>query len=615
MTHQPRRTTGKKALLALLVLATEFAGQVPLPPDDAVPTTTATVEWIRRLAIPLRSVEPGEGSASFEPLRRIAGKARIVALGEATHGTREFVLFHQRLTEFLVTEMGFTLFAIEGPANANGPAINEYVLNGGGDALSALQAWRVPARTTREMLSTVEWMRRYNSDSRHTRKVKFFGLDLFPLGTAREGLLEYFRRVDPEYLPEAERILRQSAALGQSTATMDLTGINGLRQRLRDRRAEYEAKSGRQSWVLADRYAVRWLQIDGRDRDCHASANMQWLLDQEGPQSKLLIYAHNGHVAGHRWLDSVLGCQPIGGELRRLFPGQVLIIGTAFGGGTVRSSDRSFGGGGQIRSFDVPPAPEGTLGATLAASGLPMFLLDLRRAPRHGPVAKWFGSPVPEYIMAGAVEDLRKPAGVVRFHEALRDRYDAVLFVARSSEPRSAHRLGIAAAIPGSGPRNLDFEGSPTGEPPVGWSPFSKLPESAYRIAASSERPHSGVRCGEILTDVQGLVVMQQAFDATPYRGRLVRLRASLRTELADANGQAYLYMRVDRPELLGFYGSTARTPARTSAWRQFEVIGRVAEDAVSVNIGATLEGRGRAWIDGVSFEEVEERAPSNPAR
>src|SRR5262245_34960362 len=85
----------------------------------------AEVKWIRQQAIPLKTVQARNGFADMQPLKKVVGDARIVSLGEATHGTREFFQMKHRMMEFLATEMGFTIFSIE----ANMPEsyrLNEY---------------------------------------------------------------------------------------------------------------------------------------------------------------------------------------------------------------------------------------------------------------------------------------------------------------------------------------------------------------------------------------------------------------------------------------------------------------------------------------------------------
>ena len=74
----------------------------------------------------------GSGLDDLAPFKALIGDARIVALVEATHGTREFFQMKHRLTEFLASEMGFTIFSIE----ANMPEayrVNGFILRGQGD--------------------------------------------------------------------------------------------------------------------------------------------------------------------------------------------------------------------------------------------------------------------------------------------------------------------------------------------------------------------------------------------------------------------------------------------------------------------------------------------------
>jgi erythromycin esterase len=106
--------------------------------QPAGPPSAAAVSWLRQRAIRFDTPEAGHGFADLQPLKALIGDARIVSLGEQTHGTREFFQMKHRLTEFLASEMGFTLFAIE----ANMPEaykVNEYVLTGQGDPRELLQ--------------------------------------------------------------------------------------------------------------------------------------------------------------------------------------------------------------------------------------------------------------------------------------------------------------------------------------------------------------------------------------------------------------------------------------------------------------------------------------------
>src|SRR6185503_1657226 len=104
-------------------------GVLELPSRE--PPPAEVVAYIGKHGLPLGSAEAGKGWGDLAPVGELVGRARIVALGEATHGTREFFQLKHRLLEYLVARQGFTVFAIE----ANQPecrAINDYVVHGKG---------------------------------------------------------------------------------------------------------------------------------------------------------------------------------------------------------------------------------------------------------------------------------------------------------------------------------------------------------------------------------------------------------------------------------------------------------------------------------------------------
>src|SRR5678816_609679 len=116
-----------------------FLISIALPAAAAPGQQTGPMtEWIHANAIRLNTTEAGHGFADMQALKPLIGNARIVSLGEATHGTREFFQLKHRMLEFLATEMGFTIFSIE----ANLPEayrLNDYVLNGTGDPAELLR--------------------------------------------------------------------------------------------------------------------------------------------------------------------------------------------------------------------------------------------------------------------------------------------------------------------------------------------------------------------------------------------------------------------------------------------------------------------------------------------
>src|SRR5687767_7885431 len=71
-------------------------------------------EWVKQHAVRLRSLDPADRDfADLAPLKALIGKARVVMLGEQTHGDGATFLGKTRLIEFLHAEMGFDVLCFE----------------------------------------------------------------------------------------------------------------------------------------------------------------------------------------------------------------------------------------------------------------------------------------------------------------------------------------------------------------------------------------------------------------------------------------------------------------------------------------------------------------------
>ena len=338
----------------------------------------------------------------MQPLKAIIGPARIVALGEATHGTREFFQLKHRMLEFLVTEMGFNIFAIE----ATMPEcfdINELVLTGRGDAEKALAGIYFWTWDTEEVRTMIEWMRDYNADPQHARKVKFYGFDMQSAPRASKVTLAYLRKVDAAQAQRAEKELAllaspytedQFDALPQKQKTAVNKKIQALLSVFDRRKQDYIGRSSAEDWALARQHArVLSQNIELRSgetfepqvRDRAMAENIQWMIEHEGPGAKAVVWAHNGHVST---ADGAMGWY-----LRRDFGPGLVAFGFAFNQGGFQAKEGPFQTKGGLRSFEVPPAPAGSLDALLALANLQIAAIDLRTLPQSGPVAEWFAVP------------------------------------------------------------------------------------------------------------------------------------------------------------------------------------------------------------------------------
>lgn len=157
-------------------------------------------------------------------------------------------------------------------------------------------------------------------------------------------------------------------------------------------------------------------------------------------------------------------------------------------------------------------------------------------------------------------------------------------------------------------PTNLDFEQGAVGQVPTGWYAPTL---ATFAVELTEENPKSGKHAA-LIHSVAGTAAAQefgnlmQSFAAQSFRGRRVRFRAAVRMEATEPGARAQLWLRVDRGEgSMGFFDNMDDRPITSGEWRYYEIIGDVDEDATAVNVGMLLLGKGKAWLDDVSFEDL----------
>jgi erythromycin esterase len=412
----------------------------------AAPPPADVVAWIKRAAQPLVTVEAGRGFADLARFGQMIGDARVVGLGEATHGGREFFQLKHRMIEYLVVEKGFRMIAFE-ENRAYARRVNDYVLHGKGNAAAAIKevAW---IWQTEEVLALLEWMRAYNQNPKHKTKVQFVGIDMQETTLATTNLLAYLDKVDAAYRrtlpasistlatgdtysawpkrPEPERASLRAAAAAIVT-------------QLDRERGPYVKRSSAAAWRLAREDAGQLAQAlefyDARQfrstlvRDRAMAENIAWIVDE--PRTKVVVWAHNRHLSKGLPLG-------MGAHLHRRFGAAYRAVNLAFSSGGTRASPATSGGSGdEIRAFELGPAPDSDATAMFTKAGLALAIVDLRAAP-PGPIADWLLAPHPVRTFGYVFRE-----GATERNEALAQDYDVLAFIATTTAAR-----GLAPASP-----------------------------------------------------------------------------------------------------------------------------------------------------------------------
>ncbi|GAA4639129.1 erythromycin esterase family protein [Actinoallomurus vinaceus] len=385
-------------------------------------------DWLARNAVPLEGLEAGAPTADLQPLKATLQGVRVVGLGEATHGTREFFQLKHRLLEFLVTEMGFSVLAMEASASA-GQAVDAYVRHGTGNAAEVLTGLGFWTWRTQEVLAMLEWMRAYNHGRPEKDKVGFVGIDPQRCGDSIAALEAFLRETAPERIEDLHAtlgVLRTAAPGSRPDPERHLVReAEDLLEfvRIEDPDAT-EAIRHAGVVVKAADLVTRPRRHEDPEQTVFAARD-RYMADAVGellgdPSAQVVLWAHNGHIAKGRYSG---GVPAMGSHLRARYGDAYYALGLLFGRGAFRAR-RGWPGRWARRGSRKPAAnavdaaPPATLEARLAAAHSGDHLIDLR-------------------VTADAPEAVRAWA---------RDRHPARTF--GSSVPRWTYRFGFGRTAP-----------------------------------------------------------------------------------------------------------------------------------------------------------------------
>ena len=155
---------------------------------------------------------------------------------------------------------------------------------------------------------------------------------------------------------------------------------------------------------------------------------------------------------------------------------------------------------------------------------------------------------------------------------------------------------------------NLQFQQGDALKPPPGWFVLDAMEDTEYlaewHASCRGDAP-CAVLAGPATATAGSLGSLLQDFDAAPFRGKRVRLRAWIKIEAGALGDRAHMLLRVNRPNAgTGSPDSTEDRPIVSSEWKSYEIRGEVAPNAGSIRIGVALYGRGRVSVSGVEFAE-----------
>lgn len=501
-------------------------------------------------AVPIKTVMAENGFSDLASLKPLLQDRRIVGMGEATHGTKEFFQMKHRLLEFLVSECDYNVFAIE--ANfSESLAINDYVLHGKGDPKKALAGIYFWTWNTEEVLAMIEWMRQWNADHPAGPPLWFMGVDMQFAQGAATALRDFLRSHQPEvyekyaedidYLAEKNlyhtdpgtkaRLKQTALLLDQQVAAHAAEWGQGM--------SEHDLQMVRMHARICRQATMDFNKKNGFSRDSCMAENTRFVLEQlAGGNNKVALWAHNGHVQKSSKTPNYL---TQGTHLKNWYGDDYYVIGFDFGDGRFCAKSKL-----GTTVMEVLPAAPKTQPYLFQALPWPDFFLDFQTARTDPLLDKYLDTKIQQRRI-GALYD---PAYDHAFldHSRPGSLYDGLIFLRHTT---TAVNVNGADYFNGGLSRRIR----------------GKIPREAP-----------------------------------------VRLRAQVK--LADGNAASWARLWYRDPEVTYWYnlsGATYSDTLRHTEWQPVVVQGTTAAKIDRFEIGAILHGAGSLLLDDVVLEFEED--------
>jgi len=412
-----------------------------------------------------------DGGVDLGPLLERIGDARVVLLGEATHGTSEFYRMRAEITKALVLEKDFRIVAVEADW-PDAARIDHYVR----DRDVPPAEWQAFARfptwmwRNSDVRGFVDWLHEHNAGVEPERRVRFAGLDLYGLFNSIAAVLAFLDDADPETAGVARERYgcltpwqSDPAAYGRAALTgayrsceRDVVRMleSLLAKRMELARAGDEAffEAVQNALLVADAETYYRIMYYGAHeswnlRDRHMFYTLQQLLEFHGPDSKAVVWEHNSHVGDASATDmAARGELNVGQLCRQAFGDRAFSVGFGTDRGTVAAASHW---DGPLEVKRVRPAHERSYERLCADSGVESFLLPLRR-PRSAELRRQLTDPRLERAI-GVIYRPETELASHYFHAVLPRQFDEWVWVAetRAVQPLETRELeGVPETYP-----------------------------------------------------------------------------------------------------------------------------------------------------------------------
>ncbi|MEN5088577.1 erythromycin esterase family protein [Sphingobacterium faecium] len=407
----------------------------PVPRTAAL--TKNELEVLKKYCYPLESSDPNiETNTDLSILKKLTKDARIISLGESSHGSSEIFKMKHRIIKYLSQHDTFNMLAFE----ANMPesnTLNKAILDQQFDQVNLIKTLYLWPWHTTEIRNLLNWVQDFNQGK---PKIEFAGFDMqFYKGAIEEVKKALQTNTDIqkdlyefEYFIStiAYQYINQKGKVSLPVEQMHRT--TQLHTQVKTAIQKSDKTGTEKDWLLQNmRILEQYVDHkigDGNPeekRDRYMAENLLWLLDNR-PDPKIIVWAHNGHISkSNKTIDKgfIDSQMRMGGYIADSIPGKSLAIGFTFYDGSYTAMDPN-----DIKPFPAVTAFPGTYEHFLNQMDEPSFILDLKKIKANKPVElDWLLSTLPFRIVGANKQD-------IEFQDTnIADAFDYLIFIKTST--------------------------------------------------------------------------------------------------------------------------------------------------------------------------------------
>ncbi|MFN6039157.1 MAG: erythromycin esterase family protein, partial [Bacteroidota bacterium] len=305
----------------------------------------------------------------------------------ATHGTHEFYTWRAKISKRLIQEKKFSFIAVEGDW-PDCYKVNRFLKNypksgvNANEVMQCFNRWPTWMWANWEMIAFIEWLKKHNMDQPMSRRIGFYGLDVYSLWESVESVKNYLKLNDKSSLNTLQQVIncfepfgnREGSSYAHATQILTYSCetevvnlLNEIRKKMElyptDKESAFSTEQNALVAVNAEHYYRTMLKGNAASwniRDRHMMETLNRLMKFHGENSKTIVWEHNTHIGDARatdmWRQGMINVGQLTKEEHEK-EGVVRIGFSTYKGKVIAGSQW----GGKIKVMELPEAKENSL--------------------------------------------------------------------------------------------------------------------------------------------------------------------------------------------------------------------------------------------------------------